>query len=93
MGRGRIIKAEGLVLGGSTAINVAAVLGLAPLTGIPLPFVSISVNYFGGAIHKGFERIQAQLSDVSPRNGKMFQNEPPANRMISRIANRKPGMA
>ena len=32
---------------------------------IPLPFVSISVNYFGGAIHKGFERIQAQLSEVS----------------------------
>jgi ATP-binding cassette subfamily B protein len=32
---------------------------------IPLPFVSISVNYFGNAIHKGFERIQAQLADVS----------------------------
>jgi ATP-binding cassette subfamily B protein len=32
---------------------------------IPLPFVSISVNYFGNAIHRGFERIQAQLSDVS----------------------------
>jgi ATP-binding cassette subfamily B protein len=32
---------------------------------IPLPFVSISVWYFGNAIHRGFERIQAQLSDVS----------------------------
>jgi ATP-binding cassette subfamily B protein len=32
---------------------------------IPLPFVSISVNYFGNRIHRGFERIQAQLSDVS----------------------------
>ena len=32
---------------------------------IPLPFVSISVNYFGNAIHKGFEQIQAQLSEVS----------------------------
>ena len=32
---------------------------------IPLPFVSISVNYFGMAIHKRFEQIQAQLSDVS----------------------------
>jgi ATP-binding cassette subfamily B protein len=32
---------------------------------VPLPFVSISVNYFGNAIHRGFERIQAQLSDVS----------------------------
>jgi ATP-binding cassette subfamily B protein len=32
---------------------------------IPLPFVSISVKYFGSAIHKRFERIQAQLSDLS----------------------------
>jgi ATP-binding cassette subfamily B protein len=32
---------------------------------IPLPFVSISVNYFGRAIHKRFEQIQAQLSDIS----------------------------
>jgi len=32
---------------------------------IPLPFVSISVKYFGTAIHERFEQIQAQLSDVS----------------------------
>jgi ATP-binding cassette subfamily B protein len=32
---------------------------------IPLPFVSISVRMFGTAIHKRFEQIQAQLSDVS----------------------------
>ncbi len=32
---------------------------------MPLPFVSISVKVFGSAIHKRFERIQAQLSDVS----------------------------
>jgi ATP-binding cassette, subfamily B, multidrug efflux pump len=32
---------------------------------IPLPFVSIAVRYFGAAIHKRFERIQAQLSDLS----------------------------
>src|SRR5262245_50324896 len=32
---------------------------------IPLPFVSISVKYFGSTIHKRFEQIQAQLSDVS----------------------------
>jgi ATP-binding cassette, subfamily B, multidrug efflux pump len=32
---------------------------------IPLPFVSISVKYFGAAIHRRFERIQAQLSDLS----------------------------
>lgn len=32
---------------------------------IPLPFVSIAVRYFGTAIHRRFERIQAQLSDLS----------------------------
>jgi len=32
---------------------------------IPLPFVSISVKFFGDAIHKRFEKIQEQLSDVS----------------------------
>ena len=32
---------------------------------IPLPFVSVSVRYFGSAIHKRFEAIQAQLADVS----------------------------
>ena len=32
---------------------------------IPLPFVSISVKYFGSAIHKRFEQIQAQLAEVS----------------------------
>jgi ATP-binding cassette, subfamily B, multidrug efflux pump len=32
---------------------------------IPLPFVSLSVKWFGSAIHKRFEQIQAQLSDVS----------------------------
>jgi ATP-binding cassette subfamily B multidrug efflux pump len=32
---------------------------------IPLPMVSVSVKYFGTAIHKRFEQIQAQLSDLS----------------------------
>jgi ATP-binding cassette subfamily B multidrug efflux pump len=32
---------------------------------IPLPFVSMSVKYFGSAIHERFEQIQAQLSEVS----------------------------
>jgi len=31
----------------------------------PLPFVSISVRYFGGEIHRRFEAIQEQLSDLS----------------------------
>ncbi len=32
---------------------------------LPLPFVSISVKYFGDAIHRRFEKIQEQLSDLS----------------------------
>jgi ATP-binding cassette, subfamily B, multidrug efflux pump len=32
---------------------------------IPLPLVSISVKMFGSAIHKRFEQIQSQLSEVS----------------------------
>ena len=32
---------------------------------MPLPLVSISVKYFGSAIHKRFEAIQAQLADIS----------------------------
>jgi ATP-binding cassette subfamily B protein len=32
---------------------------------VPLPFVSISVKYFGTAIHKRSEQIQAQLAEVS----------------------------
>jgi ATP-binding cassette subfamily B protein len=47
----------------SVMVTIDARLTLLSL--IPLPFVSISVKYFGSAIHRGFERIQAQLSDVS----------------------------
>ena len=32
---------------------------------VPLPFVSISVKYFGAVIHRRFEQIQEQLSNVS----------------------------
>jgi ATP-binding cassette, subfamily B, multidrug efflux pump len=32
---------------------------------VPLPFVTVAVRYFGAAIHRRFERIQAQLSDLS----------------------------
>jgi ATP-binding cassette subfamily B protein len=39
--------------------------GLTLIALVPLPFVSVSVWYFGAAIHRRFERIQAQLSDLS----------------------------
>ncbi|MBP1633956.1 MAG: yheI 1 [Acidobacteria bacterium] len=32
---------------------------------VPLPAVSVAVRFFGQAIHRRFERIQAQLSDLS----------------------------
>ena len=32
---------------------------------VPLPFVSISVKFFGSAIHRRFEQIQAQFSELS----------------------------
>jgi ATP-binding cassette subfamily B multidrug efflux pump len=47
----------------SVMVSIDARLTLWSL--IPLPFVSISVKYFGSAIHRRFERIQAQLSEVS----------------------------
>ena len=47
------------------ALMAAIDLKLTLIALIPLPFVSLSVKYFGSAIHKRFEKIQAQLSDVS----------------------------
>ena len=47
----------------SLMMSIDARLTLVAL--IPLPFVSISVKYFGSAIHKRFEQIQAQLSEIS----------------------------
>ena len=35
---------------------------------IPLPFVSLAVYDFGTAIHRRFEQIQAQLSELSARS-------------------------
>ncbi|HEY3043170.1 MAG TPA: ABC transporter transmembrane domain-containing protein, partial [Vicinamibacterales bacterium] len=47
------------------AIMVSIDPWLTLLSLIPLPFVSFSVKYFGSAIHKRFEQIQAQLSEIS----------------------------
>ena len=32
---------------------------------LPLPLISVAVKYFGTVIHRRFERIQAQLSEIS----------------------------
>jgi ATP-binding cassette subfamily B protein len=47
------------------AMMIAIDARLTALSLVPLPLVSISVWYFGDAIHKRFERIQAQLSELS----------------------------
>ena len=47
------------------AVMIAIDARLTLFSLMPLPFVSISVKLFGSAIHKRFERIQAQLSQVS----------------------------
>jgi len=54
-----------LTFGAALAMMLAIDARLTLLSLIPLPFVSISVKYFGSTIHKRFEEIQAQLSDVS----------------------------
>jgi ATP-binding cassette, subfamily B, multidrug efflux pump len=53
-------------------VFVVAIILMASIDGyltlvalLPLPLVSISVKYFGSAIHTRFEAIQAQLADVS----------------------------
>ena len=47
------------------SLMVAIDARLTLLSLMPLPFVSIAVKLFGSAIHRRFEQIQAQLSDVS----------------------------
>src|SRR5437588_10092869 len=39
---------------------------------LPLPVVSIAVQYFGAQIHDRFERIQAMFSDISARAQENF---------------------
>ena len=47
------------------AVMISIDVRLTMIALIPLPFVSVAVRYFGAAIHERFERIQAQLSDIS----------------------------
>ncbi|MEQ1909673.1 MAG: ABC transporter transmembrane domain-containing protein, partial [Vicinamibacterales bacterium] len=69
----RMMIGPSIMYSANTVLTFIAALGmmlaidvrLTLLSLIPLPFVSISVNYFGNAIHRGFEQIQAQLSEVS----------------------------
>ena len=54
-----------LVFAVAIVLMVTIDLRLTLIALIPLPFVSLAVRYFGTAIHRRFEAIQAQLSEVS----------------------------
>ena len=54
-----------IVFGVAIIIMLSIDVRLTLIALVPLPFVSITVSYFGRAIHQRFEAIQAQLSEVS----------------------------
>ena len=59
-----------------TAGALAFMLSISPKLTIyaflPLPIVSITIQYFGRQIHERFERIQAMFSDISARAQENF---------------------
>src|SRR5215475_1308235 len=59
-----------------TARAIAFMLSISPkltlYAFLPLPLVSIVVQYFGRKIHERFERIQAMFSDISARAQENF---------------------
>jgi len=54
-----------LIFAAATALMLSIDTRLTLIALVPLPFVTISVRYFGTAIHRRFDRIQAQLADLS----------------------------
>ncbi len=54
-----------LIFVAATALMLSIDARLTLIALLPLPFVTISVRYFGTAIHRRFDRIQAQLADLS----------------------------
>jgi ATP-binding cassette subfamily B multidrug efflux pump len=59
-----------------TAGALAFMISLSPkltfYTFLPLPIISIVIQYFGRRIHQRFERIQAMFSDISARAQENF---------------------
>jgi ATP-binding cassette, subfamily B, multidrug efflux pump len=51
------------VVGTALMASIDARLTLVAL--IPMPVLTLSVKFFGSAIHRGFEQVQARLSDMS----------------------------
>ncbi|MBI4886346.1 MAG: ABC transporter ATP-binding protein [Acidobacteria bacterium] len=73
LGAVRMMIGPAVMYSATTALTFVVGIGLmwsinARLTLVallPLPLISVSVRHFGAAIHRRFERIQEQLSDVS----------------------------
>ena len=69
----RMMVGPAVMYAASTALTFVIALALmasinprlALIALVPLPFVTTSSRYFGRMIHERFERIQAQLSDLS----------------------------
>lgn len=69
----RMMTGPAIMYSASTGLTfvvaLAAMIAIAPqltlVALLPLPLVTLSVRYFGSAIHHRFERIQAQLSAIS----------------------------
>ncbi len=55
----------GIVFVIALALMISIDARLTLLALVPLPFVSLSVKVFGSAIHRRFDRIQAQLAELS----------------------------
>jgi len=62
-----IMYSANTLLGFAAALTLMIAIDprLTAMSLLPLPFVSLSVKMFGSAIHRRFEQIQAQLSEVS----------------------------
>ncbi len=76
----RMLLGPAIMYSANTLVDTAAALGillhisprLTAYAFLPLPLVSIVVQYFGRRIHERFERIQAQFADISARAQENF---------------------
>jgi ATP-binding cassette subfamily B protein len=58
-------SSTGLTFAVAVALMVSIDPWLTAIALVPLPLVSVIVRYFGAAIHRRFEKIQEQMSDIS----------------------------
>lgn len=73
LGPGFMYTANTIVFTGLALIFMTRISGwLTIYAFLPLPLVSIVIQYFGRRIHERFERIQAMFSDISARAQENF---------------------